>query len=66
MQFPMNASIILVQLDSSDSVTAYVAYGPNGHKSKTTRVELKIGTMSDASDPEMWMQMCAASVCDAL
>ena len=66
MQFPMTASVILVQLDAKDSVTAYVAYGPNGDKSKTTRVELKLGDMSDASDAEMWMQMCAAVVCDSL
>jgi len=66
MKYPMTASVILVQLDENDPVTAYVAFGPNGDKSKTTRVELKLGTLSDATDPLMWMQMAAASVCDGL
>lgn len=66
MNHPMTASIIFVQLEEGSEVVAYVAYGPSGDKQKTVRVELQLGTMSDATDMQMWMQMCAASVCDEL
>lgn len=66
MRYPMTASIILVQLDDSDSVKAYVRYGVSGDKEHTVSVDLTLSDMADAIDPQMWIQMCAASVCDAL
>lgn len=66
MKYPITASVILVQLDADSDAVAYVAYGPEGDKAKQVRVELRLGTMSDASDLEMWMQMAAARVCDGL
>ena len=66
MKHPMTASITLVQLDPDSAVHAYVAYQAEGGADKTTRVELKLGNLADATDALMWMQMAAASVCDAL
>nr|CRY97156.1 hypothetical protein [uncultured prokaryote] len=66
MKYPMTASVILVQLDADSDVVAYVAYQAEGGEEKTTRVELKLGNLPDASDTDMWMQMATASVCDAL
>lgn len=66
MKHPITASIILVQLDEDDSVTAYVAYEMGPEKDQRVRLELRLGTMEDATDMQMWMQMVSASVCDAL
>ena len=66
MKYPISASIILCQLDETDEVHAYVAYGPADNHQKTTRLELKLGTLPDATDLTMWMQMAAATICDAL
>lgn len=66
MQYPISASVIFVQMADNDEVSAYVAYGPAGNLQKTVRVELKLGTLSDATDVLMWMQMAAASLCDGL
>lgn len=66
MKYPITASIILVQLDADSEVHAYVAYDAKDGKTTAVRVELKLGTLPDASDMDMWMQMAAASVCDGL
>ena len=66
MKYPMTASITLVQLDPESEVYAYVGYQAEGGADKTTRVELKLSNLADATDALMWMQMAAASVCDAL
>lgn len=64
MNYPLTASIIFVQLDADSDAIAYVAYDRKGDAGFTVRKELKLGTLSDASDMQMWMQMAAASVCD--
>lgn len=66
MQYPISASITLVQLDAEDEVHAWVSYGETASRGGSVHVELKLGTLSDAVDRLMWMQMAAASVCDAL
>lgn len=66
MKYPLTASVILVQLDADSDVVAYVAYDQKGDDGFTVRQEFKLGSLPDASDMQMWIQMAAASVCDAL
>lgn len=66
MQYPITATIILVQTTEDAEVRAYVDYGPSKDRPHRTHVELNIGTLPDAVDMQMWMQMAAASVCDGL
>ena len=66
MKYPMTASIIVVQLDPESDVVAYVTYGAKGGVTSEHRRELKLGTLSDAVDVQMWMQMMTATVCDLL
>ena len=66
MQYPMTASVILVQLDEDADVVAYVGYPDESKTRPGKRVELKLPNPSDAADRDMWMQMVAAMLCDAL
>lgn len=66
MQYPITASIILVQIEEDADVHAYVDYGPSKDRPNRMRVDLNLGTLPDAVDIQMWMQMAAASVCDGL
>lgn len=65
MKYPINASIVLIQLKADSEAVAYVAYGEEGDVTQK-EVRYRLGTMPDAIDLQMWMQMAAARVCDAL
>lgn len=66
MKYPITASITLVQTDAEADVYAYVGYGYAGDKAHAIRQEINLGPLPDAVDLQMWMQMAAASVCDAI
>lgn len=66
MQFPITANITLIQLSPDDQVHAYVTWAVEGDVRNRSTQEFRLGTLPDAVDTDMWMQMAAASVCDAL
>lgn len=66
MQYPITASVIFVQLHEDSDVTAHVRYEAGRDGGTTVKADYKLGTLPDAVDLQMWMQMAAASVCDAL
>ena len=66
MRYPMTMSIIAVQLEAEDEVTAYVSFNRGEDGRNAFRHELTLDKVSDATDPTMWAQMVTARVCDAL
>lgn len=66
MKYPMSMIIIVTQLDEDGRANAAVSYEDQGNPSTRVKVELELQPLTDATDPQMWAQMAAARVCDAL
>lgn len=66
MQFPMSMSIIIVDLGDGFPPEAMVVVRSKDSDITQIRSRVELGDLSDATDPQMWAQMAAARVCDAL
>lgn len=66
MKNPRSMSIIIVDLQDGWEPSAYVTYEEQGEGGTRTSVQLKLDLLDDATDIQMWAQMAAARVCDAL
>jgi hypothetical protein len=66
MKYPIVASITVVQISPNHSAHAWVTVETERGKTQSIKTELDLGNLPDATDPVMWSQMVAASVCDAL
>lgn len=66
MKYPMTASIIIVQTDPEHPAVAYVGYTGRDSGRQDIRMEIELDGLDEATDPQMWLQMAAARVCDAV
>lgn len=66
MKTPRSMSIIVVQLDEDEVPVAYVRYEDGPRPGNSVSLEVKLDQVQDATDMQMWAQMVAARVCDAL
>lgn len=66
MSKTMTASVVLVQLDDSDRVTAFVAYGSGDPEAPQHRTEIRLAPPEDITDCRDWIRQAMAALTEAI